>query len=49
MGSSLEMIERHYGHLAKGRLDHLRDLLSRRSGVLVAPPEAAEGEREVRK
>ncbi len=36
MGSSLEMIERHYGHLAKGRLDHLRDLLSRRSGVLVS-------------
>src|SRR5262249_8427815 len=46
MGSSQEMIERHYGHLAKGRLDHLRDLLSRRSGVLVASPETAEVTRE---
>lgn len=31
MGTSLEMIEAHYGHLAEGRLDVIRSLLAGRS------------------
>jgi integrase len=35
MGNSLQMIDAHYGHLAKGRLDHLRELMANRSSVLL--------------
>jgi len=35
MGNSLETISRHYGHLAVGRLDHLRDVLANRPGVFL--------------
>jgi hypothetical protein len=36
MGTSVKMIDRTYGHLAHDSEDHLRELLSRRSGVEVA-------------
>jgi hypothetical protein len=36
MGASTEMIDRHYGHLVPDSEDVLRDLLTRRSGGVVA-------------
>jgi hypothetical protein len=43
MGTSVEIIDRHYGHLGRDDEDHVRELLVNRSGVVVAMDDAEEG------
>ena len=42
MGTSVEIIDRHYGHLVRDDEDHVRTLLAARSGVLVASADGGE-------
>ena len=43
MGTSVEIIDEHYGHLVRDDEDHIRDLLAARSGVLVASADGSQG------
>jgi hypothetical protein len=34
MGTSVQMVDQHYGHLARGHVAEMRDLLNRRPSIV---------------